>query len=429
MRRTSDTMLTVAETRYYLGYKQAVMADLLGMSVAYVSKLEKDERPMTPEIEKRCHELISEKETINEIQVSIDWFRLRLRTLDFVFVIEQLLGIDTKLFYLERHGGYSYKYLLTYGNIRVYYTDRIEMGTLIEFTGQGCRQFESELEMKNRTWGSFFKDIWTYNSKFNNGDKELMKDFLRVTRMDIALDELYDEANGNYDLFELYSKVRQKEVYTKKTTFEVNEGFDNTSSGFMSRGLSLYFGKTKNTDFYLNCYEKDLEQCVKYDLPLSIIHETSRFKNRYEIRMANDKSTQVFIKLIDDFDKIIDIGKEIVNTMITVFDGRDIFGRRKLDERWLSVFGSNKSYKFVSKPKVWDYDRFKKYYKTSLAGTIKFVRELDELEGYGFFDEINREAQISKKHSQILEMEKEMRIVGLRDYVSRGDKFEIAEQM
>ena len=167
------------------------------------------------------------------------------------------------------------------------------------FKGGACRLFETFLDEQNRTWQDFLKDVIDYSFKatrINGVDDPIeARKFLKFKRLDIALDERFNE-KGNYNLMDLWEKVRKGQIEMKLKGFRPEEEFKMSDGFLKSLGISLYFGSIQGF-IRFNFYEKDLEQAFRRNIPVEDVQEIFGFKNRYEIRLKDDKAFQV----IEDF--------------------------------------------------------------------------------------------------------------------------------
>lgn len=395
--------------RAVLGFSQETMAQLLGTSKAYVSLIENDKKPFSKELYDRCVFLQQRPKVSREVDISIDWVRVRFKTLDFASVIAQVLKIGFQYFVPELRGGYSYDHQVSSSAIKVFYSGKNkDMGTMIELSGTGCREFELYLQGQNRTWFDFFNDCFEFAKEKTQSDEELKK-FIKFPRLDIALDELYDEQHGNFDLNTLYKKVNCQRFSTKLKSFRKVEEFEPSGKGFfVSNGLSLYFG-TRLSEIYFNFYQKDVEQSIKQDLSLDYIHQTSGLYNRYEIRLANGKATNFVEQFLEKGEQSLSSqAKALITSYVSVFeDETDRFGRMNIDERWRELFYSDVPFKFRIEPRSWSIEKSRKWVH-KLASNIKFQSELDKLDGTAFTQQILNEAELSDRQKKLIDQRKEM---------------------
>lgn len=331
------------------------------------------------------------KDDNKQLTASIDYLRVRFRTCQFQRIINEVMGLGNKPFISEVYSRYGYTGFESFNHINLYYAvDDDQQGTLIEMTGQGCREFEWYLiNEQKRSWTDFFKKCYEFSSSFE--DKHFdRKDFVRFTRIDIALDEHYSEI-GNYDLGRLNEKKEAGLISRKAKKYRFIDGESNKKSD----GKTIYFG-TRQSDVMLSFYEKDYEQCAKLKLELSTYHKLYGLKNRYEIRLNGDASNKF---IFDHIHKKTDIGLEaikVLNYQLQVFEMKD--SRRVLDVEWYSIFGVTDVVKFEMKPKYFPIgEKEYQWYERSVAGVRKRLEIIENITGKSRLEEIDELAEVKEK--------------------------------
>lgn len=331
------------------------------------------------------------KDDNKQLTASIDYLRVRFRTCQFQRIINEVMGLGNKPFISEVYSRYGYTGFESFNHINLYYAvDDDQQGTLIEMTGQGCREFEWYLiNEQKRSWTDFFKKCYEFSSSFE--DKHFdRKDFVRFTRIDIALDEHYSEI-GNYDLSRLNEKKEAGLISRKAKKYRFIDGESNKKSD----GKTIYFG-TRQSDVMLSFYEKDYEQCAKLKLELSTYHKLYGLKNRYEIRLNGDASNKF---IFDHIHKKTDIGLEaikVLNYQLQVFEMKD--SRRVLDIEWYSIFGVTDVVKFEMKPKYFPIgEKEYQWYERSVAGVRKRLEIIENITGKSRLEEIDELAEVKEK--------------------------------
>lgn len=331
------------------------------------------------------------KDDNKQLTASIDYLRVRFRTCHFQRIINEVMGLGNKPFISEVYSRYGYTGFESFNHINLYYAvDDDQQGTLIEMTGQGCREFEWYLiNEQKRSWTDFFKKCYEFSSSFE--DKHFdRKDFVRFTRIDIALDEHYSEI-GNYDLGRLNEKKEAGLISRKAKKYRFIDGESNKKSD----GKTIYFG-TRQSDVMLSFYEKDYEQCAKLKLELSTYHKLYGLKNRYEIRLNGDASNKF---IFDHIHKKTDIGLEaikVLNYQLQVFEMKD--SRRVLDIEWYSIFGVTDVVKFEMKPKYFPIgEKEYQWYERSVAGVRKRLEIIENITGKSRLEEIDELAEVKEK--------------------------------
>ncbi len=331
------------------------------------------------------------KDDNKQLTASIDYLRVRFRTCQFQRIINEVMVLGNKPFISEVYSRYGYTGFESFNHINLYYAvDDDQQGTLIEMTGQGCREFEWYLiNEQKRSWTDFFKKCYEFSSSFE--DKHFdRKDFVRFTRIDIALDEHYSEI-GNYDLGRLNEKKEAGLISRKAKKYRFIDGESNKKSD----GKTIYFG-TRQSDVMLSFYEKDYEQCAKLKLELSTYHKLYGLKNRYEIRLNGDASNKF---IFDHIHKKTDIGLEaikVLNYQLQVFEMKD--SRRVLDIEWYSIFGVTDVVKFEMKPKYFPIgEKEYQWYERSVAGVRKRLEIIENITGKSRLEEIDELAEVKEK--------------------------------
>lgn len=363
----SDVSLTATELkqiRRELVLTQRQLAALLDVKFRTYQEYEQGRRSIPPDLYHRFSLLMARKHQ-HQFESSVDWLKIRFKTLDYKLVISEVLQLKLSDFYESSTTFYGYEDMVTIGDIRVLFSHdpkKLEEGTLIEFTGQGCRTFESILLRQNRSWQSFFNDVLEFAQ--NHRDHHHLEDYLAITRFDIALDELYKEDGSNLDLIEFANRIKDETIIVKtvkKVTF--NEGLERIRGQFKNSGYTIYFG-ARQSSVYIRFYQKDYEQSVVRDVPVQYIRDVLGLKNRYEIELHNEKALQVLVDVVNGYD-LGTLGCHILNNYLEVYtpDG-------KLDQKWQELLGVYGGYQFVTKPKAYNYARSKKWMQKQGSGAL-----------------------------------------------------------
>lgn len=181
----------------------------------------------------------------NENYVIIDWFSASTNLFEPTALIEYF-RLDIKSF-VHTYGRYFYADRLTYGGISVYYNLRAndtENGSvLLEMSAQGCRQFETSSDVG---FMQLFCDV-------ANGD-------LKVTRLDVAYDDIDHEGNGILDIKKIARYTMHQRFVTKwgggmiVDKFKINGNYEP-----MIHDLTVQFG-SKKSKILLRIYDKAQER-------------------------------------------------------------------------------------------------------------------------------------------------------------------------
>ncbi|HAP3879215.1 TPA: XRE family transcriptional regulator, partial [Enterococcus faecalis] len=317
--------------RKELKLKQIEMCQLLSITKGFYSNLESGKRPITQEMEKKIVEVLHIDGGYASVEAKIDFLRIRFKTLDVRTVIEKLLHMDMNWFTHEPRGFYHYTETFSYSAIRIFRNpENVNMGIMLDLSGDGCRQLEEIFEEdNNRSWTEFFRSLYD-DDIFGQG---VLVD-TKITRIDIALDELIVKGKENFDLYVLKEKMEQGLVDTTFKNFDFSGGFAYENKKMVNKGLSLYFG-SRQSPLYFNFYQKDYELARKESISVEEAREKHEIKNRYEIRLSDEKAflfVEYFLSSGESLDWLV---KEIINQSLTVFDIED--GMKVYCKDWYDV--------------------------------------------------------------------------------------------
>lgn len=385
------------QIRSDLGLTQKRMADLLGLTYYNYRNIEQGQRTVTKDLQDKLYGFL-QRRTASVLESTVDWLRIRLKTQNFGAVIEELLGLQLSEMIVAEKSMYSYQHMLTYGNIRVCYTssiDKRELGTLIDFTGNGCREFELVLVNQGRTWFDFLHEVFKF-SETNKGGRTL-EDFLTFTRFDIALDELY-LPSGNISLHSLRDRVFSHKVLVKQfKNFSAVEGLKKIDGHFINKGLTLNFG-SRQSEVFIRFYQKDYEQALLKDVSVQYIREVYGFKNRYELELHDSKAYDVIKEWYTLESDLTIIGTRLLNNYFEVYNDDGSY-----DEEWDNLIGTSSGFKFVTRPRTVDYQRTKQWVTKQVSSALKLLKIVDAVYNTDELSEIISEAYLSDNHLKIAE--------------------------
>lgn len=394
--------MELAKVRKSFGISQNDIVKITGLSKSMVSMIDKGERQLNSESEQLLVDYLHRKPKA-DITAMIDYLVIRVKTLNYKKFINEVLKIPDYYFEQGQSGGNGYPFRVEYGEIKVFYhNENIDMGARIEFKGGACRLFETFLEEQNRTWQDFLKDVINYSfeaTRINGVDDPIeARKFLKFKRLDIALDERFNE-KGNYNLMDLWEKVRKGQIEMKLKGFRPEEEFKMSDGFLKSLGISLYFGSIQGF-IRFNFYEKDLEQAFRRNIPVEDVQEIFGFKNRYEIRLKDDKAFQV----IEDFvgwgktpETLYDLGVGIIMDYLQVFDET---GRP--DSSWYEVFGQGKKYKFITQPKIESLEKRRAWFDRQLKRNLYIEARISRETGRSYVEELISEYDPDDEDEKII---------------------------
>lgn len=384
--------------RKELKLKQVEMCRLLSVTKGFYSNLESGKRSITEEMEKKIMTILNIDGGHASVEAKIDFLRIRFKTLDVQTVIEKLLHMDMNWFTHESRGFYHYTETFSYGAIRIFRNlENVNMGIMLDLSGDGCRQLEEVFEEDNdRSWTEFFRSLYD-DDIFGVG---VLVD-TKVTRIDIALDELIVEGQENFDLYVLKEKMEQGLVDTTFKNFDFNGGFAYEHQKMVNKGLSLYFG-SRQSSLYFNFYQKDYELARKENMSVEEARKKHEIKNRYEIRLSDEKAflfVEYFLSSGESLDWLV---KEIINQSLTVYDIEDDV--RVYCKVWYDVIDKLEGLKLSVQAEKPSIEKTLRWLSNYLAPSLKMIKEIDSLLGTNELMERIDLAELKEKHEEIIEL-------------------------
>lgn len=379
--QTFSEKLKTKRNKY--GISQNKLAVIAGVSCHYLSDVETGKIIPTKEKQKLLTDGLEKLNPDSPLTLMFDYVRIRFPTLDFRYIIEKVLQIKLKHFVHENYGFYSYTEHYWLGDIIVMTSSDKKKGTLLELKGRGCRQFEAYLLAQKRSWFEFFNDALI--------SEGIMK------RLDLAINDRY----GILNIPELTRKCKDGECIS------VFRSFKSYRSGELKRknekdymGYTLYIGSLQS-ELYFCLYEKDYEQFVKNGIPV----DEARIKNRFEIRLKNERASLAVQNLLDKQD-VEHTAFSIVNRYIRFVDTEKDKSREqwRLNPDWEYFIGTNREQlRLTTKPEGYTLERTLNWLSRQVAPTLKMALKLDEIHHTSVVEEIIEGARLSDKHKKIIQ--------------------------
>ena len=375
------------EKRIAYGISQGRLAVASGITREYLNKIESGKMKPSKELLETLHKEVARFNPEAPLTMLFDYVKIRFPTLDIQHIIKDILKLNINYMLHEDYGHYSYTEHYSLGDIFIYTSADEEKGVLLELKGRGCRQFESYLLAQQRSWYDFLMDALV--------DGGVMK------RIDLAI----NDHTGILDIPELAEKCRKREYIGKSRSYKFYQSGELIKHREDDReymGHTLYLGSLKS-DVYFCIYEKDYEQFIKNDIPL----EDAEIKNRFEIRLKNDRATHA-IKDLLTYKNAEKTAFEIVNRYIRFAD-KDITKRRsdwKTNERWEWFIGKNRGeLRLTTAPEPYSYERTLNWLRHQVAPTLKVASILDVLNETNVIPTMIREAHLTEKHEKLIEQQ------------------------
>lgn len=380
---TDERIQGLRECRKEYGITQTELAKRAGITRTYLNDLESGRSPLVESMETKLKDTLERLNPDSGLNMLIDYVRIRFRTTDTKYVVEQVLGIKMEHMLHEDFGYYGYEEHYEFGHVLVMASVDEDKGTLLELKGQGSRQFEGIMEAQGRNWYDFFLQCVNEKCVFK--------------RVDLAINDI----RGILDIPELTEKCSKEECISVFRTFKsYRSGELIRRDEKLGMGNTLYIGSLKS-DVYFCLYEKDYEQYVKHGIPLDEVP----VKNRFEIRLMNERAEHAIMDLLEhrnaDYTAF-----GIINRYARFVDRNDTKAREdwEVNDRWAWFLGENRNrLKLTSDPKPYSLRHTLNWLSHQVCPTWKMVKELDLVLGTNVLAEMLDNAQLSKRHEKLLE--------------------------
>ena len=317
----------------------------------------------------------------------LDYVRIRFPTMNVRHIIEDVLWLKMKYMVQEDHAFYSYTSMYVLGDIAVMTSPMEEKGVLLELKGKGCRQFEAYLKGQQRSWYEFFR--------------ECLKEKAVFKRIDLAVNDLV----GLLDIPCLSEKCENEEcvsVFRSFKAYRSGELVRAREPDKASMGATLYIGSMKS-DLYFCIYEKDYEQLVKAGIPI----EDAEIKNRFEIRLKNDRAYFAVYDLVSS-ENPEQTAFGIINRYIRFVDRDDSRPREDwpLNSMWAAFIGTHRErLKLTAKPEPYTLQKTLNWLSHQVAPSWKMLLELDRKAGTDVLEEMLAATKLGDKHRKIIEQQ------------------------
>lgn len=376
-------VLDLKEKRIEYGVSQNKLATSVGITREYLNKIENGKIIVKNEIKEKLIESMKRLNPESPLTMMIDYIRIRFPTTDVKHVVNDILKLKIEYMIHEDYGFYSYSEHYVLGNIFVLVSQDIEKGVLIELKGQGCRQFENFLLAQHRSWYDFLLDA--------------LIDGGVIKRLDLAINDMV----GILDIKELTEKCNNEECIS------VFRSFKSYRSGELVRkhekigmGNTLYIGSLKS-EVYFCIYEKDYEQYIKLDIPVDEV----KIKNRFEIRLKNERAYHAAVDLLANRDAER-TAFSIISRYIRFVDRDDKIGRSewRINESWNYFIGEGREkLKLTTDPEPYNINKTLNWLSRQVAPTLKAIKRIDNLNGTNIVDDLIRRAELTERHKKIIQ--------------------------
>ncbi|MGU8073824.1 replication initiation factor domain-containing protein [Streptococcus suis] len=380
-----------------IGVSQNDFASMVGLSVNTIKSYESNRRMLTTEkfleMKEQLGYLNNES---NRLEVLIDYVRITFMDVrDLEYFVERYLYSPLSEFESNETRLMMYTHLWKRGDIWIFdYADKSRTDNYqmtLQLSGKGCRQMELIMEREGITWCEFFQKML-----FERKD-------MRVRRLDIAMDELYqgiDKEHEQVKLSDLIRKLYSKELYYEKMkTWNAVDG--GKLDGSANQGLSLYFG-SRQSNMYFNFYEKRYELARREGMTVSESLGVFGVWNRYEIRLAREKAEAVVEEFTGGVD-LAEIARGLINSRLEVFDGTNEYGGYVPDEKWQKLFGGVEPLTLSVRPEPYDIESTVKWLIYQVSNSLLLVDEADKILNTQYLQMILNAGELTDKAKATLE--------------------------
>lgn len=372
------------EKRNAYGVSQKRLALMTGISREHLNRIEAGKVNLTNGMKLKLLEALEKFNPEAPLFLLFDYVRIRFPTLDIRHIIKDVLKLNIKYMLHEDFGFYSYTEHYFLGDIFVFTSADEEKGVLLELKGKGCRQFESYLVAQERSWYDFLMDALLEGG--------VMK------RLDLAI----NDRAGILDIPELPEKCNREEcvsVFRSFKSYASGELIKKLEQDKAGMGHTLYIGSLKS-EVYFCCYEKNYEQYAKLGIPVS----EALIKNRFEIRLKNDRAYYAVRDLLTHYDAER-TAFSIINRYIRFVDMEKDKRREdwKLNDCWAWFIGKGREpLKLTTQPEPYTLSRTLNWIARQVAPTLKMLKKIDAGNNTDYLKNIEQNAKLTQKHEQII---------------------------
>lgn len=344
---------SIRVSREERGWTQRYLAEKVGISRSLLSKVEKGTRQLSAEKLNLILDSLQE-EIVPVNRVLIDYLTIHFFSNQHLKLIEAIIGMPIERFeeldYAPK--GYIGQYVWNQVITIRYSIDDTVKGTVMEFSGQGCKHLAMRLKTAKSNWQEFFRKVLDYQGNF--------------TRIDFTLDDFV----GSLSIPELKRKVTLGHVWT---TFQVSESHGGTDiTNNESNGETLYLGSKKSQCRFC-FYQKDYEQRKRRGIPL----EEAEVKNRFELRYRKEKA-QSLAKIISRSHDLTKLFFELLNGAICFYDRDPNDPGAKVDKKWAAFIGNHGAINISLETIPQSFEKSMNWLIHGVSPSLAFIAQVDQ---------------------------------------------------
>lgn len=362
----------IKKLRCKYGVTQQQVADILGIKKSNYCAIENGKRKCSESLREKIDLTLRKCSGSYGMDIIFDYFRVSFPTTDYQDIMIRVLGMKPEYFIVSDYAFYGYAKRFDFADIRVLSGGKDgSRGTLIELKGKGCRFIEKILIAQGRTWKDLILACIRFEGKF--------------TRVDIAINDI----NGILDVPVLLEKVKKGEYKSLFDTYHFYESGAHIDAldGKENLGTTIYLGSFKS-EIYFCIYEKNYEQYVKNGVPI----EEAEIKNRFEIRLKNDRAYAALMNYIDTED-MENTAFGIIKRYLTFYEYNDGTSVEdwSIDTHWAWFMGDGREpIKLTLKPAEYTVDNTLRWMYAQVAPTLSLIDKIGKLEGVNHVDNMKK---------------------------------------
>ncbi|HBF0728208.1 TPA: XRE family transcriptional regulator [Clostridioides difficile] len=350
---------TLKEKRNACGYSQTRLAKELHISRQNLNEIENGKTRASREMKHTLLRYLDYCKCTQHFTLTVDYLRVRFPATDALEIIKNVLAMKIEYFIHEDYGLFGYEELYSYGEIIVMASKDASMGVLLELRGTGCRHLEYVLQARGISWYNFLNRCMYYQGIFK--------------RLDLAANDMY----GLLDIEILRERYYANKVWKRSRNHEaVDSGKLSGTKGDTAK--TFYIG-SKNSPLYFCLYEKEKEQKNKG------IH--TDIKNRFEIRLKNDKAGQAVEELV--------FSKNPEQTIASLILMQIDFPNYILWDIFIENITA--SLPFIMTPVAVNMDKTIRWLERQVMPSLLMIEEIERQTGANYLEEIDRHTRLTDK--------------------------------
>lgn len=376
---------------------QRVFAERVGLSVDTLKSYESGRRLLTVDKFIEIKQNLGYRSSSSDsLRIMIDYLRItfkKVTDLDFFCrtylhcPLTDFVATDTKLM--------KYTNLWRRGDIWIFdFADKQKTDNYqitLQLSGAGCRQFELIMERDGLTWIEVLQKM-----SFERTD-------MKVTRIDIALDEMYKghgRESEQFDLSDLIVRTYQKQVYYDRMRSWNHIGGGSLDPGRADSGISIYYG-SRQSNCYFNFYEKRFELAKKEKMTVEESLAVFEIWNRYEIRLSQEDAQSWVNEYVSGV-PLEDLSKGIIVKKLDVYNGSNSYGILLPDQKWQAMFGGIEPVKLTVSPEEYSLARTVRWLIFQVSNSLRLVEEADRKMDTDYLKIILQSGELTDEAKEII---------------------------